>query len=145
MNRILFGLLILFTGCDEDTDSAADSGTDTDSRDGLSETGTALETCSMAPIDSVDISNVAISGDALSLDVSYSGGCESHRFRLCWDGAVMESSPPQVNVTLIHDANMDACEAYITDGLSFDLSSAGLPSGEVIINFDGESLSYDAP
>lgn len=134
MSRITLGLglsLLLLAACEEDG--------------GLDGTGTALEQCSTDPIDDVTVSSVAVSGDSLELEASVGGGCGDHEFQLCWDGSVMESDPPQVNVFLIHDGNGDSCEAELTEELSFDLSGAGLPSGEVILNVSGESVSYTAP
>ena len=115
---------------------------------GLSETSTELAMCDTAAIDDVDISNVSIDGDILSLEASYGGGCEDHFFQLCWDGEVMESDPPQISVHLIHDGNDDSCEAYLSEELSFDLSPAGFGSGETVIvgvAGSGESAEYVVP
>lgn len=137
MTRMIFGLALILAACDGGADSGSDGG--------LDGTGTALELCDTSAIDSVWVSNLAVSGDNLTMEASFGGGCGEHEFRLCWGGDVMESEPPQVEVHLIHDGNGDSCEAELTEELSFDLSGAGLPSGEVIIGLDGESVSYTAP
>ena len=62
-----------------------------------------------------------IVGDTLTLNVSYSGGCERHDFTLVAAHGFMESDPVQLRVTLAHDANNDACEAYPTEDYHFDL------------------------
>lgn len=83
----------------------------------------AIEPCtawSEFPSDAYDLGEVAISGDTLSATVSYSGGCEPHYFRLCYD-AWLESFPVQVEVRLEHDGQNDACEAYPTETREFDL------------------------
>lgn len=135
MKRFTLYTAALFSliACDEPEDT------------GNTANSTSLEICSTVAVDAVTIENAAISGHTLSLDASYSGGCESHTFQLCWDGAVMESNPVQINVALIHDGNGDTCESYLTESLSFDLSTAGFSGETVIVNLDDESLEYVAP
>ena len=53
--------------------------------------------------------------------MSYSGGCASHYFRLCYDSAFLESFPVQANLRLEHDSQGDMCEAYPTETRQFDL------------------------
>lgn len=61
-------------------------------------------------------------GDILRLIVSYSGGCEEHRFELFSKGHYSKSAPPSVDLHLFHDANGDACRSVIEDTLRFDVS-----------------------
>ena len=72
--------------------------------------------------DPVEIEVSGVKGDVLFLTVGYSGGCATHEFGLCWDGAFAESEPVQVWLKLGHDAKGDACEAYITEPMQLDLS-----------------------
>ena len=85
-----------------------------------------------------------ISSDNLEVVVSYGGGCEVHQFNLCWNGLVMESLPPQVNLSLIHEDNNDSCLAMLTEQLSFDLTplQASASQGEIVIHFEGQTLNY---
>lgn len=62
-----------------------------------------------------------IVSDTLTLNVSYSGGCKRHDFTLVAAAEFMESDPVQLRVTLAHDANNDACEAYPTEDYLFNL------------------------
>ena len=71
--------------------------------------------------DDYALNAATIVGDTLTLNVSYSGGCESHDFTLVAAQEFMESDPVQLRVTLAHDANNDACEAYPTEDYHFDL------------------------
>ena len=71
--------------------------------------------------DSIDVMGALLQGDALTLEVGYSGGCEQHDVGLCFGGGFEESLPVQGGLVLIHDSHGDACEAYITDTLTFDL------------------------
>ncbi len=61
-------------------------------------------------------------GDKLLLSVRYGGGCARHDFQLEWDGAMLESMPPQVVLRLTHNANGDNCRALLSERLEFDLS-----------------------
>ncbi len=100
-------------GVDNDCDGVVDEGC---------AGGPAIEVCPEGvPRDPVSVDAAVVEEDALRLDVGYSGGCEAHDFRLCWDGSFLESNPVQVRLGLSHDSHGDACEAYITEPLSFDL------------------------
>ena len=117
---------------------------------GLTETGTELEVCDMTPMDDYDLGSAEILGDDLLLTVSYGGGCEAHQFQLCWADTFAESDPVQTGMTLIHDGNGDACEAYATEDLVFDLTPLkdrwmemyGGNTGTILIGIDGEGLDY---
>ncbi len=43
----------------------------------------------------VRASDVQVEGNEIQFQVSFGGGCEPHAFRLCWDGAFLESFPVQ--------------------------------------------------
>ena len=73
--------------------------------------------------DDYALNAATITGDTLTLNVSYSGGCERHDFTLVAAQEFMESDPVQLRVTLAHDANNDACEAYPTEDYHFDLGA----------------------
>ncbi len=71
--------------------------------------------------DPFTLNSAAVTGDVLTVSVSYAGGCRHHEFRLLKDDSFMESDPVQLRITLIHDGNGDRCEAWITEQHSFDL------------------------
>ena len=64
----------------------------------------------------------SISGDVLTLNVSYSGGCEAHEFTLITSGVFLESDPVQLQAVIAHNANGDSCEAWITETYHFNVS-----------------------
>lgn len=107
---------------------AADGEDDADGTAGSDGTGgtrpspSDWEACSADDGHSTDLGEASITGDLLAAVVSYSGGCEEHRFALCWDQAFLESSPVQVRLDLIHTGTADPCEAYPSETLTFDLS-----------------------
>ncbi|MEO9804558.1 MAG: hypothetical protein ABJF04_14985 [Reichenbachiella sp.] len=58
----------------------------------------------------------------LFIDVAYSGGCSIHNFELVWPEVTTMIYPPRYTVVLMHGANDDSCEAYLSETLQFDLS-----------------------
>ena len=91
------------------------------------------------------LNHAAISGDTLSVSVSYAGGCETHALTLVIAASFTESSPVQLSAALRHDANGDACEAWLTHSYAFDLAivrtryraAYGPGPGRVALQLDG--------
>ena len=73
--------------------------------------------------DAYTINASTVQDDILSVDVSYSGGCETHTFTLVAEERFLESLPVQLRVSLAHNANGDTCEALITEELHFNLTT----------------------
>lgn len=71
--------------------------------------------------DRTTISRMEVLGDYLSIDVSYSGGCEEHEFKLITDGRYSATYPPELELVLRHEANNDLCRSYVDETLFFDL------------------------
>ena len=72
--------------------------------------------------DPYELSAATITGDTLTVTVSYSGGCETHQFTLVASNVFLESYPVQLGASLAHDANGDSCEAWLTEDWDFDLT-----------------------
>ena len=74
------------------------------------------------------LKSVKINSDSLtmSISVSYAGGCEEHQFSLIWPEAITMVYPPNFSVILMHDANVDMCEAWLTETLVIDLQDDSL-------------------
>jgi hypothetical protein len=68
------------------------------------------------------IHGMDIKDTSLSLDVSYSGGCGEHAFRLYTNGSIEKSMPPIMDVVLVHDSD-DACEMAVRKNIVFLLDS----------------------
>ena len=77
-----------------------------------------------AGIDVFQIKDAQQIGDYVVMDVSYSGGCAEHVFRLESRGDFTATYPPELNVTLKHDNNGDRCRGVIDNKLWFDLRPA---------------------
>jgi hypothetical protein len=74
------------------------------------------------PHDPLGLGTPEISGDVLSLQVHYGGGCKAHRIEGGAWGGWMESDPVQVKVFLAHDDYDDPCDALVAQDLRFDLT-----------------------
>ena len=74
-------------------------------------------------VDEYVLNSATITGDALEINVSYSGGCQKHQFTLVSSGVFLESFPVQLRVFIAHNANNDSCEAWLTDDYHFDLNA----------------------
>ena len=59
------------------------------------------------------INAATIEDDTLHINVSYTGGCETHAFTLVAEPMFLESFPVQLRVSIAHNANGDTCEASI--------------------------------
>jgi hypothetical protein len=65
---------------------------------------------------------VDVSGRTLTADITYGGGCASHRMDLVVWGGWLESDPVQVNALISHDDGGDRCRALVNETRAFDLS-----------------------
>ena len=73
-------------------------------------------------LDPFNLEDIDIAGDTITLDITYSGECKDHRFSLYMSPAVfLESYPVQANLYLRHDGNGDACEAFISESVFFNI------------------------
>ena len=72
--------------------------------------------------DAYVLNSAAVSGDILTVNVSYRGGCEPHRFTIQGQGSFLGPSPVQIDIFLIHNANGDLCQEWITEDNGFDLT-----------------------
>ena len=81
-----------------------------------------LRMCEIEHQDPYTLGEISFDGSTMNIGVSYSGGCGSHEWQLCWDGGVAESFPVQISLALGHNANGDTCEMEKAEVLSFDIS-----------------------
>ena len=94
------------------------------------------------------LNSTTITGDTLTVSVSYSGGCKRHEFTLVIAASFIESSPVRLLAVLRHEANGDACEAFPTESYAFDLALVraryqrvyGPGAGRVALQVDGVPL-----
>ena len=74
--------------------------------------------------DPFSLNSMTLNDGVLTIEVSHGGGCEEHDYSLLWSGGTTFIDPPQVTAILMHDANSDFCEAYLTNEVEFVLDSA---------------------
>ena len=104
------------------------------------------------PSDAVQLTGHRITGDTLELDVSYSGGCADHLFRLLITRGFAESFPVQTWGVLAHDDGDDPCDSIVSGTLVFDLSPLraeyragyGPGNGEIVLHIQDltDSVRY---
>ena len=94
--------------------------------------------------------------DQLLIDLSYSGGCATHRLTLYASDTFADSAPGQADVWLVHADGGDTCESIVPETQVYNLTPlkttylAANPGEEVLIvnvrDGDGsvlESFEYD--
>ena len=100
------------------------------------------------------LNSATITGDTLTVSVSYSGGCRAHVFILVIAASFVESSPVRLPAVLRHDANGDTCASFRTAPYAFDLALVraryravyGPGAGSVALQLDGvpeDGLVYE--
>lgn len=72
--------------------------------------------------DAYVLNSAEVTGDILTVNVSYSGGCVSHEFTLNGQGSFLGPPPVVINFFLVHNANGDPCREWITEENDFDLT-----------------------
>lgn len=72
--------------------------------------------------DMLNVNNISLNKDELTINVGYSGGCRVHKIELFAQKEIQKSNPAQVTLLLSHDADGDACKALISSNEIFDLT-----------------------
>ncbi len=93
-----------------------------------------------------DILFASIENHILTLTVNYHGGKARHSFDLYFNGIIMKSLPPQVNLFLKHTHTPENCEKLITETIKFDLRNLRIgETGKIIVRIPGyqEMLEYN--
>ena len=72
--------------------------------------------------DAYTLNSATITDGILDVSASFSGGCKEHQLTLVVSDTFLESFPVQLRVSLAHNANGDACEAWLTNNYRFDLT-----------------------
>jgi hypothetical protein len=126
---LIFSIAIIIFGC-KSHKNAQNSKIETNSETMLKATIGDIET----PSDLIQITDVSVKGNIMSINVSYSGGCQEHSFQLIGSANIAKSLPPIRSVKLVHNANGDACRELKEDILEFDITDLAYvkTSGSVI-------------
>lgn len=73
--------------------------------------------------DPFEIDSFNVNSSLLVVSVSFSGGCEEHKFEAVWDHNIgRDGNGNQLFfITILHDSKGDQCEAAVQEELNFDL------------------------
>ncbi len=97
--------------------------------------------------DSFTLLESNLNGDVLELLVQYGGGCEDHMWKLITNGAYAKSMPPQITLSLEHNANGDMCRALLRDTLEFNLNEIRYPGSFNLMvkihDYEKQSIMYN--
>ena len=95
----------------------------------------------------IQISGVAIEGNTMLIDLSYSGGCGEHSFEMIGSLMMAKSLPPIRTVHLIHITTEDKCKKLIMTQIKVDISDLAFKKekgSEIYLALDGwgEKIKY---
>jgi hypothetical protein len=93
---------------------------------------------------SFDLIKTSLEGNILTIEVSYSGGCNEHEFKLYFDGNYKKSLPPKADFILTHDNKGDACRSIENKTMKFDISKSQYAGQkEIMVSVEGfQELKY---
>lgn len=83
--------------------------------------------------DPVKILAASVTGNTLSLEVSYSGGCGMHDFEFIGSEFILKSMPPKRQVQLIHYNRGDQCESIVNQKVEVDIRDLSYNEMDIIL------------
>lgn len=129
MNKILLCLVLFHYGC-----NSAKKG-QLPAKQGIAEQPEVIIDNTFMPGTDKPTYNIAsalVTGNILSLNVSYAGGCAEHSFELVSNGLYAKSLPPQTTVYLRHQSD-DTCDKTIEKTVSYDISKLKYPGQNTLL------------
>ena len=153
LSKLLLVVSLLILGCTHQEDPSKSDSVSSDSRTADTPVEQKKESGSVHIVDqakipkksdSFDLDKASITEDTLHLKVEYGGGCEKHTFVLYSHNQLKKVD--SLEVSIIHDANNDPCEAIVRKDVKFDLkplktvylaANPELKTGELKITFKG--------
>jgi hypothetical protein len=138
-------LLIFFPSCKRNKEVTSVPVKDFPSIENILPIQLPTEISSNGKSDNFEVLGTKQDGGFLIVKVAYSGGCNEHLFEVSWDERYLKSLPPQVNLSMTHVNNDDACRARIEKELAIDLRKLFMntPSNLFVIlngNVEGKIL-----
>lgn len=93
------------------------------------------------------ITSVSVSGNIMTIGISYNGGCKDHVFRVVGSSVLAKSLPPIRTFQIIHNSNEDKCEKIMTENLKVDISALAYKQekgSEIYLTLNGwdEKIKY---
>lgn len=118
---VALALVLLFgSGCDSESMMTPDPDANLPAGDGTIQIG-GFQKAELSGA-RFELLGARFEGNAIELQVAYSGGCMEHGFRMFADEAVALSMPPQLAVYVVHDDPGDMCEAYPHETVRVDVT-----------------------
>lgn len=90
----------------------------------------------------MNILNMQLNKDILTLEINYGGGCKEHEFNMYTTGAMVNNN---IQLFLVDKQNEDFCKMLINDTLTFNLSNLKKLSKNklyITINRNEQLLQY---
>jgi len=142
---LAIALPIFFPSCKRNKELAAAPNKDFPSIENILPIQLPTEINSKGNSDNFEVLESKQDGGFLIVKVAYSGGCNEHKFEVSWDERYMKSLPPQVNLSMTHVNNEDACRTRIEREFAIDLRKLFMntPSNLFVIlngNVEGKIL-----
>lgn len=77
---------------------------------------------SLGPDDPFEVTAHRLEDDVLQVDLSYSGGCQTHEFEGLISADVLESLPVQMVGRITHEDRDDPCDSIVSGTIALDLT-----------------------
>jgi hypothetical protein len=100
------------------------------------------------PSEPFTISTVKIQGNKMFIDISFSGGCTAHEFKMVGSRSIAKSLPPIRQIQLIHLPHLDKCERLTKQTLEIDIKELAYQQesgSKIILTLEGwkEPIEYE--
>lgn len=111
----------------------------------------AIPQCGTDNGDAITVNAVSIDGTDLVVDVTYSGGCATHAFQLCWPSqSFLESEPVQVDLEILHLDPGDKCDGKVDEDVRLSLlplqqaydQAYQSTTGTIDLRLNGQGATY---
>ena len=82
------------------------------------------------------IHSVRREGNLLFVDVSFTGGCGVHNFKMIGNQAIMKSMPAKRSVMIAHKVPREECKDVVKKTLEIDISALAMaqtPGSEIVL------------
>lgn len=92
---------------------------------------------------SINVLNATVVGNTLKIKIGYSG-CNvksADKFKLYWDGSLAKSNPAKAYLALV-DLEPQACMAYFTQELEYDISLLKMYGSPIELNLQNITVLY---
>lgn len=95
----------------------------------------------------VTIKKIRLEGNTLFIDITITGGCGVHNFKVIGNPGIMKSLPAKRSFKIIHEVPREECSDKVNKILEIDITTLAVsqtPGSEIVLLLDGweEPISY---